>query len=103
MESIKLYFSFINRTNYMSYILFFLKLIVFYLGSLFPPTQPLMFKMTAYDLRACQSPPQVIPTVIVGSVKVDEPHGLLTIINKIGGMPLILFLFARVSKLLFMN
>lgn len=56
-----------------------------------------MFKMTAYDLRACQSPPQVIPTVIVGSVKVDEPHGLLTIINKIGGMPLILFLFARVS------
>lgn len=56
-----------------------------------------MFKMTAYDLRACQSPPQVISTVIVSSVKVDEPHGLLTVINKIGGMPLILFLFARVN------
>lgn len=70
----------------------------FFLGSLFPPTQPLMFKMTAYDLRACQSPPEVIPTVIVSSVKVDEPHGLLTVINKTGGMPLILFLFARVNE-----
>jgi len=55
--------------------------------------------MTAYDLRACQSPPQVIPTVIVSSFKVLEPHGLLTVVNKIGGMPLILFLFARVNKL----
>lgn len=54
--------------------------------------------MTAYDLRACQSPPQVISTVIVGTVKVNEPRGLLTVINKIGGMPLILFLFARVNK-----
>lgn len=58
-----------------------------------------MFKMTAYDLRACQSPPQVIPTVIISSVKVDEPHGLLNVINKTGGMPLLLFLFARVNKL----
>jgi len=74
---------------------------VYYLGSLFPPTQPLMFKMTAYDLRACQSPPQVISTVIVSSIKVLEPNGLLTVVNKIGGMPLILFLFARVNKLLF--
>jgi len=57
--------------------------------------------MTAYDLRACQSPPQVIPTVIVSSFKVLEPHGLLTVVNKIGGMPLILFLFARVNKLQF--
>jgi len=55
--------------------------------------------MTAYDLRACQSPPQVISTVIVSSFKVLEPHGLLTVVNKIGGMSLILFLFARVSKL----
>ncbi|XP_060836143.1 lysosomal-trafficking regulator isoform X2 [Rhopalosiphum padi] len=67
-------------------------------GSLFPPTQPLMFKMTAYDLRACQSPPQVISTVIVSSIKVLEPNGLLTVVNKIGGMPLILFLFARVIE-----
>lgn len=56
-----------------------------------------MFKMTAYDLRACQSPPQVVSTVIVGSLKIDEPHGLITVINKIGGMPLILFLYARVN------
>jgi len=70
-----------------------------FLGSLFPPTQPLMFKMTAYDLRACQSPPQVIPTVIISSVKVNEPHGLLNVINKTGGMPLLLFLFARVNIL----
>jgi len=55
--------------------------------------------MTAYDLRACQSPPQVISTVIVSSIKVLEPNGLLTVVNKIGGMPLILFLFARVNKL----
>lgn len=68
------------------------------LGSLFPPTQPLMFKMTAYDLRACQSPPQVISTVLVSSLKIVEPHGLLTIVNKLGGMPLMLFLFARVNK-----
>jgi len=54
--------------------------------------------MTAYDLRACQSPPQVISTVIVSSIKVLEPNGLLTVVNKIGGMPLILFLFARVNK-----
>lgn len=54
--------------------------------------------MTAYDLRACQSPPEVISTVIVSSVKVNEPHGLLTVINKTGGMPLILFLFARVNE-----
>lgn len=66
---------------------------------MFPPTQPLMFKMTAYDLRACQSPPQVISTVIVSDIKVNESHGLLTVVNKIGGMPLILFLFARVNKL----
>lgn len=57
-----------------------------------------MFKMTAYDLRACQSPPQLIPTVIVSSIKVDERHGLLSVINKIGGMQLILFLFARVNN-----
>lgn len=57
-----------------------------------------MFKMTAYDLRACQSPPQVISTIVVSTVKIDKPHGLLTVINKIGGMPLILFLFARVNK-----
>lgn len=57
-----------------------------------------MFKMTAYDLRACQSPPQVISTVVVSAVKVGEPRGLLTVINKIGGMPLVLFLFARVNK-----
>lgn len=57
-----------------------------------------MFKMTAYDLRACQTPPQVISTVIVSSLKITEPHGLLTVVNKIGGMSLILFLFARVSK-----
>jgi len=54
--------------------------------------------MTAYDLRACQSPPQLIPTVIVSSIKVDERHGLLSVINKIGGMQLILFLFARVNN-----
>lgn len=59
--------------------------------------------MTAYDLRACQSPPQVIPTVIVSSVRVNEQHGLLTAINKTGGMPLILFLFARVNKLQMFN
>lgn len=69
-----------------------------FLGSLFPPTQPLMFKMTAYDLRACQSPPQVISTIIVSDIKVNESHGLMTVVNKIGGMPLILFLFARVNK-----
>lgn len=73
------------------------------LGSLFPPTQPLMFKMTAYDLRACQSPPQVIPTVLVSSLNIVEPCGLLTVVNKIGGMPLILFLFARVNKLKIIN
>jgi len=72
-----------------------------YSGSLFPPTQPSMFKMTAYDLRACQSPPQVIPTVIVSSFKVLEPHGLLNVVNKIGGMSLILFLFARVNILIY--
>ncbi|VVC33396.1 Hypothetical protein CINCED_3A019913 [Cinara cedri] len=67
-------------------------------NSLFPPTQPLMFKMSTYDLRACQSPPQVIPTVIVSHIKVTEPLGLLTVINKMGGLPLILFLFARVIE-----
>lgn len=72
---------------------------LFYLGSLFPPTQPLMFKMTACDLRACQGPPQVISTVVVGSLTINEPHGLITVINKIGGMPLILFLYARVNHL----
>lgn len=56
-----------------------------------------MFKMTAYDLRACQSPPQITSTVVVSSLQIDEPRGLLTVINKIGGMPLILFLFARVN------
>jgi len=74
---------------------------MYFSGSLFPPTQPLMFKMTAYDLRACQSPPQVIPTVVISSVKVNEPCGLLNVINKTGGMPLLLFLFARVNKLRF--
>lgn len=56
-----------------------------------------MFKMSTYDLRACQSPPQMISTVIVSHIKVNEPHGLLTVINKMGGLPLILFLFARVN------
>ncbi|XP_050540589.1 lysosomal-trafficking regulator isoform X2 [Daktulosphaira vitifoliae] len=68
-------------------------------GALFPPSQPLMFKMALYDLRACQSPPIVVSTVVVSSIKVLKPHGFLTAVNNLGGIPLLLFLLARVLEL----
>uniref|UniRef100_A0A1B6DVR8 Lysosomal-trafficking regulator n=1 Tax=Clastoptera arizonana TaxID=38151 RepID=A0A1B6DVR8_9HEMI len=66
-------------------------------GSLFP--QGPGFRVAAVDNRASQLLPMVLSPVFFAPLSVQHFNGITTAANTIGGLPIFLFLFARVVEL----
>lgn len=65
-------------------------------GSLFPPGPG--FRVAAIDNRPSQLLPMIVTPVLFAPTSVHNYHGITAAINSIGGLSVILFLFARVGK-----
>ena len=65
-------------------------------GSLFPPGPG--FRVAAIDNRSSQLLPMNVTPILFAPTSVHSYRGITVAINSIGGLSVILFLFARVSK-----
>lgn len=65
-------------------------------GSLFPPGPG--FRVAAVDNRPSQLLPMIVTPILFAPTSVHSFSGLTTAINSIGGLSVILVLFARVGK-----
>lgn len=66
-------------------------------GSLFPPGPG--FRVAAIDNRPSQLLPMNVTPILFAPTSIQDYHGITVAINAIGGLSVILFLFARVVEL----
>lgn len=62
------------------------------------PTQPGFRVLSDPDHKVSQQPPLTVPAIIMARLQHRTYKGLVSSASLIGGMPLFLYLFARVSK-----
>lgn len=62
------------------------------------PTQPGFRVLSDPDHKVAQQPPLTVPVIINAQLKHQTYKGLVSSASLVGGMPIFLYLFARVSR-----